>query len=362
VPLSTHHLGRIIRGCQFWRINGERYHFGMNGLLDDRGTFTRALGALPGLLLAGCGLTALQLQQATDPLSDSVPELLTAQIAHNVIAKRFNPYALPAQVVVGTGQAQVSNQLILPMATVNFEGIALRSIGLQNQNQWQQSWSVSAVTDIGDLQRLDALYRYANNSDTTFTICRFIEQYNRAIISQASVTTLRISNIPPDDEATPEDPNAKRDSVEARKDDYAQYVELATPSTNDLTQKKTPAGKNVKVQLSFGPPTTLPLPPKSAAQKCRGHPDRNYNDLKPQNWPVPLPAKPFIWIEGLDAIPPEGDPKAVFENRHELRAVYVNPEAFAQFQLWVFGATVNTASSQGAAPSPSPKAISGSTG
>ena len=105
------------------------------------------------------------------------------------------------------------------MATVNFEGIALRSIGLQNQNQWQQSWSVTAVTDVGDLQRLDALYRYANNSDITFTICKFIEQYDRAIISQASATTLRISNIPPDDEATPEDAkdaNARKDSVNAR--------------------------------------------------------------------------------------------------------------------------------------------------
>jgi hypothetical protein len=80
VPLPTHQVGRIIRGSQFWRIGGKLYNIGINGLLTYPRILTRALGALSGVLLAGCNLTALQLQQATDPLSDSVPDLLTAQI------------------------------------------------------------------------------------------------------------------------------------------------------------------------------------------------------------------------------------------------------------------------------------------
>jgi hypothetical protein len=280
-----------------------------------------------------------------------VPDLLSAQIFHNIIAKSIREDALPAQVVVGTGQAQVTNQLILPSATVNFTGIAIRSIGLQNQNQWQQSWSVSAVTDVGDLQRLDALYRYARIK--SFTICDFIKNYNRGVISSTTTTSLRISDKIAD---------TFDRSETARLNDYAQYVQVAVPSTEVSSHKNEADNKNMKVQLSFGPPATLPLPPQNAAKACQD-PSKfvTYSDLYPQQWPVPFPDKPFIWIAGTDAIP--ADVGAEFENMHELRAIYVNRKAFAQFQLWVLGATVNTSSAaQNLIPSVSPKGISGSTG
>src|ERR1700735_1616357 len=82
--------------------------------------------------LAGCGGTALQLEQATDSLSDTVPHMISAQIFHNLLLKEKDINELPAQVVIGGGSAQISNQLIIPSATANLTGVIFRSFGLQN--------------------------------------------------------------------------------------------------------------------------------------------------------------------------------------------------------------------------------------
>jgi hypothetical protein len=275
MSLLTHYVSPLAEHEHFGRFKGKIYRFPNTRLFSTRTTLKRALVALPCLLLAGCGLTALQLQQATDSLRDSVPDLLSAQIFHNIIAKSIHPDALPAQVVVGAGQAQVTNQLIMPSATINFTGMAIRSMGLQNQNQWQQSWSVSAVTDVGDLQRLDSLYRYARNLST---ICDFIENYTRAIISATTTTSLRIS-----------------DTLDgnARVNDYAEYNEMA-PSKESSTDKNATDNRNVKVKLSFGPPATLPLPPKSAVRTCHDHHNTiSYSDLYPQNHACPVDTQSY---------------------------------------------------------------------
>jgi hypothetical protein len=64
-------------------------------------------------------------------------------------------------------------------------------LGLQNQNQWQQSWAVASVTDTGDLQRLGALYRYPADND--FHLCDFDQAIRSAIVSSPTLT-FRVSD------------------------------------------------------------------------------------------------------------------------------------------------------------------------
>jgi hypothetical protein len=107
----------------------------------------------------------------------------------------------------------------------------------------------------------------------------------------------------------------------------------------------------------FGPPANLPLPPKEAVIECKNHPMVQLDSTK---WPVPFPMNPFIWILGTkrnESTSP--DTGANRMGMHELHTVYADQEAYAQFQLWVIGAPVNTIKSGGSSPT---KAISGSAG
>jgi len=69
--------------------------------------------------------------------------------------------AVPAQFVLGSGQAQVSNQVQTPNITANLTGVMVKSLGFQDSNQLTQSWGINPVTDYADLKRLRALYKFA---------------------------------------------------------------------------------------------------------------------------------------------------------------------------------------------------------
>ena len=317
-------------------------------------SFVRAAAICIPLASSGCGLTGLELEQATDPLADSIPHMLSAQIAHNLILKDENQFQLPAQVVIGAGSSQVSNQLILPTVAASSVGRLFGALTVQNQNQWQQGWSVSAVTDVGDLERLDALYRYAWRKEG---LCDFVIKYASAAINAPSSPVLRLTDF--DDVSDPNNQNVKK----ARLQDF-NYPDPPAPDYHR------PVG--TLPMHDFGPPAELPLPPSDAVKACVGAKSDSERkvaalSLRPDEWPVPFPDQTnFIWISGTCHEPDTrhwvsaSDPQ--FLGTHEMRNVYVDQARYAQFQVWVLGATVNTTSaSKGGGGNPS-KGISGSNG
>jgi hypothetical protein len=96
---------------------------------------------------------------------------------------------VPDQVVLGGGQAQVSNQQQTPNITANLSGVVVKAISFQDQNQWTQTWSVTPVTDSADLERLRALYRYAisvekvdSKGTPLYSLNDFIDTYSAALV------------------------------------------------------------------------------------------------------------------------------------------------------------------------------------
>src|ERR1700728_3419912 len=158
----------------------------------------RTLIVLPCVcVLTACAVTKTELQSASTSLTPSVMAIEREQVLQNIgrfighctrpadsdwtsikppvapnatdakvlaiaLSYKISCSEVPSQVVLGGGQAQVSNTLALPNSTtINFQGIALKALGLQNSNQWVQTWSITPVTDFGDLQRLTLLYGYS---------------------------------------------------------------------------------------------------------------------------------------------------------------------------------------------------------
>jgi hypothetical protein len=227
--------------------------------------------------------------------------------------------AVPSQVVLGGGQAQVSNTLGLPNSTtVNFQGIALKALGIQNSNQWVQTWSITPVTDFGDLQRLTLLYGYAVLLSTD------VDDSSELVRSFATSW-------------------------------------LYVPIGQNTQSSSLPLYQAAGTQLGPAKYLTLPMPTPPLAIPTNGTPqpmdnfvwcetDATINQwcatgMGPSNWPTKLPSKKWVWWDGSQ---PASAKRAGRYNHHTL---YYDEAALQEFLNWIVGATVDTAAGGGATKS-----------
>lgn len=107
----------------------------------------------------------------TVDIADNVESIYIKQALLNLSRTIDDPTSIPSQIDIAAGTAQTSNS-VTPTATAPFSSSIARaptgvtntlagsglSIGLSDA--WQQSWTISPITDGDNLRNLRALYRY----------------------------------------------------------------------------------------------------------------------------------------------------------------------------------------------------------
>jgi hypothetical protein len=244
--------------------------------------------------------TSVQLESSTTALGPSIYNIERDQIYANLgvfidACKSNGPCnAVPNQFVLGGGQAQVSNQVQFPNITANFQGLFVKSTGLQNQNQWTQAWAITPVTDFSDLERLRALYQLAislstNSSDSTL-IQTFVDRYTATQVKSVDPNTVAV----------------------------ARYVATATINNN--------AGQGLTVDQ-------IPIP----------LPDYDGNSMlipDSTKWRHALPNVKWVYWE--DNPPPKDAKNIIHAGRFSNHDIYIDEGSLRSFMLWVVGATANT--------------------
>jgi hypothetical protein len=133
------------------------------------------------VIISGCAST--QLNYNTLDLAESVSDIQTKQVLHNLSLFLDDPSALPTHIDLTSGTAQTSN-VIQPTVTyplgASWVNQAVGALGknagltqeiqstragpglsLEGQNTQQQNWNYQPIIDGEELLRLRALYRYA---------------------------------------------------------------------------------------------------------------------------------------------------------------------------------------------------------
>lgn len=249
------------------------------------------------LTLAGC--TSVQLESSTIALTPSINQLEKEQIYANLSlfidsCANADCNAIPNQFVLGGGQAQVSNQIQAPNATANFQGILLKTITLQNQNQWTQTWSITPVTDYSDLERLRALYRFAislpdpANCDSA-GVNSFVQGYTQTQVKSIDPNTVQVSKL-----------------------------FTAAPIVAGVTVDQVP----------------MPLPSLDNMGNII---------LQSDQWQHPLACRKWVY---WDQEPPKAA-KAIHVGRFGHHDLYIVDGALEEFIVWIAGATPNTSGGGG---------------
>jgi hypothetical protein len=265
-----------------------------------------------GLLLSGC--TTRQLAWHTAELGPSITKIEEDQILTNISrfidacpdsaaddSKRVPCRGVvPDQFVLGGGQAQVSNQQQGPNVTANLIGQAIKSLTLQDQNQWTQSWSITPVTDFADLERLRLLYSFAVSrrvDDKPDGAKQFVDAYTSTLVRAI-------------------DPAARIPALMSAPD-------ADTPTKLCLADFQLP----LPGQLSLSP------------SKC---PEAwSWSDLA-KDWTHRLPTSRWIY---WDKTPPVSGLRHV--GRYGRHTLYVNDADLQDFMIWILGATPNTSATGG---------------
>ncbi len=138
-------------------------------------------------LIPGCA--SLQLNSNTMDLASTTDDLLQRQVLFNVEKFIDNDAAIPAQIVITSGAASTTNSvspnLTAPLGSALTTGIATNgvkidqalknplSLGVSASDTWSQNWGFAPITDVYQMRRLSALYRYAVDGDAV----RFVHRY-----------------------------------------------------------------------------------------------------------------------------------------------------------------------------------------
>jgi hypothetical protein len=129
-------------------------------------------------LIAGCSST--QLNYNTSDLATSLNSLAKKQIFYNLAQASTDAQFVPSQVIIASGNAQTTNSITptitLPFATsyqlgntfgtasngsfTNQASLAGPGLSLQASDVWNQSWTMSPISDANQIGRLRALYTY----------------------------------------------------------------------------------------------------------------------------------------------------------------------------------------------------------
>jgi hypothetical protein len=201
---------------------------------------------------------------------------------------------IPNQFLLGGGQAQVSNQIQGPNIANNLTGGPFfKSAGVQGQNQWTQSWSITPVTDFSDLQRLRALYAYTvalsapGDSSSVKALQDFSDFYAGQIVKGIDPCTAN-AVIP-------------------------KYFNDQTTTTDNKGQNQSCVSQNQRKTL-------LPLPLPDQAR---------FTPLPDHKW--------VFWNDD------KATPDAVYVGEYSGHKLSVDQVALNKFLIWVIGATPNTA-------------------
>jgi hypothetical protein len=123
------------------------------------------------LALAGCAST--QLNYNTLDIAENVESVYVRQALINLSRTIDDQTTVPSQIEIAAGTAQTSNS-VTPSLTAPFSHAVTRAasgavtstalagggLSLGASDAWQQSWTISPVTDGDNLRNLRALYRY----------------------------------------------------------------------------------------------------------------------------------------------------------------------------------------------------------
>ena len=151
----------------------------------------RSVASCAVLLLAqGCAST--QTATSTVQMVDSIARIRNQQVLRNLAAIIKDHDAVPSQIVLGVGQANVSVG-VSPVAkatnlthTPSLEG----DVGLVDQ--WTAQWQFTAITDPGDLRRLRNLYALVVASDEEYQhLSAVAEDVEKEEASAAAATSLQ---------------------------------------------------------------------------------------------------------------------------------------------------------------------------
>ncbi len=107
--------------------------------------------------------THVQLQQNTDDLTRTVPQLLDDQIVDNFFILNANQYALPAFQLVNSGTAQLTDQFGGQVGAMFPSPGQPRRSPLQltaGQRQSNVGWTLQPITDPETLSHLRDIYAY----------------------------------------------------------------------------------------------------------------------------------------------------------------------------------------------------------
>ncbi len=132
------------------------------------------------LLLSGCASD--QLNYNTLDLASTTDKLLTQQVLYNVEKFIDSDAAVPAQITITSGTASTTNSVSpsfsSPLghvfaATTGALGAVTSKVTTSNpvsasvnaSDTWAQNWGFSPITDVYQMRRLRALYRYSVDGD-----------------------------------------------------------------------------------------------------------------------------------------------------------------------------------------------------
>jgi hypothetical protein len=115
------------------------------------------------VLLTGCA--SQQLKLTTNSLIPTLRSIERDQVLDNLGKFLGDPTAVPVQVSISGGSAQIANQ-VQPSFAFPFHGWMGNQASVQLQGQLTVNWSLAPICNGDDLGRLRALYRYATGAIT----------------------------------------------------------------------------------------------------------------------------------------------------------------------------------------------------
>jgi hypothetical protein len=115
--------------------------------------------------LTGCA--SQQLKLTTSSLIPTLRSIERDQVLDNLGRFLADPTAVPVEVAISGGSAQIANQ-VQPSIVFPFHGWMGNQASLQLQGQLTVNWSLAPVNNGEDLGRLRALYRYGTGAITDF--------------------------------------------------------------------------------------------------------------------------------------------------------------------------------------------------
>jgi hypothetical protein len=121
------------------------------------------------VMVAGC--VATQTGQSTIQMAETISHIRDSQVLRNISAAIGNRSAVPAQIVLGIGQANVTAGLGSgsggKYTNINRRATALE-LDISPSDTWTGQWQFTSITERDDLRRLRNVYELIVSTDAEF--------------------------------------------------------------------------------------------------------------------------------------------------------------------------------------------------